>query len=443
MVYNARDSPMVYLSSRFRRMGSLASIMARYIGDRSMKKPLKAMYSAHTAEMKHSFIRQILKLTKGEENMISFAGGMPSPDTFPRETLAELFRKVIVEEGDDILQYGSSEGDPVCKQLIKTYEGLTDWPNEKIMITVGSTNGIYYYTRTFIEDGDVIISESPTFPGSLVSFEACGATVVGVPMDEEGIRPDLLEDTIKKLNSEGQRIKYIYVIPEFQNPSGITMSRARREAVIDIASKYAIPVFEDSPYRELRYTGERILSMWEIARTCFNDPALVTIAKSFSKILGPGLRLGFMAGTEEIIAPMVKWAEKVTVSPDCTTQRVVARFIEQGYMTDHIQFICDYYRPKLDAMLSALKKNMPEQVTWTRPEGGMFVWVELPARMDAEELFEAARKKGVAFIPGNIFFPANTYRKNALRLNFSYPSVEDIHRGIEKLGRITRQFSGQ
>jgi 2-aminoadipate transaminase len=408
-----------------------------------MKSPLNNLYAAQTREMKHSFVRLILKLTKGVEGMISFAGGMPSPDTFPREIIAGLFQEVILKEGHDVLQYGSSEGDPVCKQVIKSYEEVPDWPDEKIMITVGSTNGIYFYTRTFIDPGDVIISESPTFPGSLVAFEACGAEVVGVPMDSGGIDPDRLVETIGTLRKEGKRIKFIYLIPEFQNPSGITTSRQRREAVIAIASEHAIPILEDSPYRELRYTGERIMSMWEIARTQFDDPALVTIAKSFSKILGPGLRLGFIAGREDIIIPMVKWAEKVTVSPDCTTQRVVARFIEKEHLNAHIRFICDYYRPKLEAMLSALEAHMPDSVTWTRPEGGMFVWVDLPESLDAEALFETARKKGVAFIPGNNFFPKNTYRKNAFRLNFSYPSVEDIHTGIERLGSIVKTFAGR
>jgi 2-aminoadipate transaminase len=386
--------------------------------------------------MKHSFIREILKITKGVPGMISFAGGLPNPKSFPRELLAELFEQVIKDEGSEALQYGASEGDKIFKDAIKDFEEVPYLGDDEIMITVGSTNGIYYFTRTLIDPGDYIICEAPGFPGSLAAMEACGAKMVGVEMDDVGMIPGELKKTLQTLRERSKPVKFIYVIPEFQNPSGRTMDLDRRRAVIEIAAEYELPILEDQPYRELRFSGKRIVTLWELARNEFNDPKLVTIAKSFSKILGPGLRLGFAAGPPEMIGQMVKWAQKVNVSPDCATQRVTARFIERGYMRSHIETIIDLYRPRRDAMLNALREHMPGDVTWTSPEGGMFLWVTFPEKMDTDQLFETAVKNQVAFIPGSKFYPEGTVKKNEIRLNFSYPDIEQIQEGIHKLAGL-------
>jgi len=394
------------------------------------------LYSRTTATMKHSFIRQILKVTKGVPGMISFAGGLPSAETFPKDLLADLFARVIREEGDEVLQYGASDGDRVFKEIIKEFEEVPYLSDDEIMITVGSTNGIYYFTRTLVDLGDVVICEAPGFPGSLAAMEACGARMVGVEMDELGMIPVQLEATLKKLSENGGRVKFIYVIPEFQNPTGKTMDLERRRRIIEIARKFDLPILEDQPYRELRYSGERIITLWELARTEFDDPKRVTIAKSFSKILGPGLRLGFAAGPPEMLGPMVKWAQKTTVSPDCATQRVTARFIEKGFMRKHIRKIIDLYRPRRDAMLDALKNHMPDSVRWTVPEGGMFIWVRFDDGVDTDALFQRAIEQKVAFIPGSKFYPEGTQKTNEMRLNFSYSSVDQIHEGIKRLARL-------
>lgn len=397
---------------------------------------MEELYSKTTASMQHSFIREILKVTKGVPDMISFAGGLPSPASFPKKLLAELFSKVITQEGDDVLQYGASDGDLVFKHAIKNFEEVPYLSDDEIMITIGSTNGIYYFTRTLIDSGDIIICEAPGFPGSLAAMESCGARMVGIEMDEYGMIPDRLRKTLVRLVNKGETAKFIYAIPEFQNPSGRTMDLDRRRAIIEIAVEFEIPILEDQPYRELRYQGERIVTLWELARTEFNDSKLVTIAKSFSKILGPGLRLGFAAGPPEIMKPMVKWAQKTTVSPDCVTQRVAARFIEQGHMHRHIQNIIDLYRPRRDAMLKALKTYMPDNVRWTRPEGGMFIWVTFDDAVDADELFTRAVENKVAFIPGSKFYPQGILKKNELRLNFSYPNEALIEKGIRRLAGL-------
>lgn len=401
-----------------------------------MKKPIEHLYSKTTAIMQHSFIREILRVTKGVPGMISFAGGLPSQDSFPKELLTDLFSQVITHEGDDVLQYGSSDGDAVFKNIIKEFEEVPYLSDDEIMITVGSTNGIYYFTRALIDPGDVIICEAPGFPGSIAAMESCGARMVGVEMDENGMIPGRLRETLASLIDRNARVKFIYTIPEFQNPTGRTMDRNRRRAILEVAMEFDLPILEDQPYRELRYHGDRIITLWELARTEFNEPNLVTIAKSFSKILGPGLRLGFAAGPEEIMRPMVKWAQKTTVSPDCVTQRVAARFIEKGHMHQHIKAIIDLYLPRRDAMIEALKTHMPAGVRWTKPEGGMFIWVTFDDDFDTDQLFERAVKNKVAFIPGSKFYPQGQIKRNELRLNFSYSNEESIQEGVRRLAAL-------
>lgn len=405
----------------------------------SIRARLKRSYSVNARRMKHSFIREILKSTKGVPGMISFAGGLPSPASFPKEILQELFREVIAQEGDDVLQYGPSEGDPIFRRVIKEYEEVPDLPDGELMILIGSTNGIYYYTETFADPGDVILCELPSFPGSLTAFEACGAQTIGVPMDEHGMVPHELSSTIARIESQGGSVKFIYVIPEFQNPTGITMPLERRRAIVNVASRYGLPLLEDSPYRELRYRGERIPTLWEIARNEYGDTALVTIMKSFSKILGPGLRLGFAAGPPEVIDPMVKWAQKITVSPDGVAQRVAARFIQRGHIYPHVEMIIRLYGAKLTCMMESLDEHMPPGVTWTRPEGGMFTWLTLPPGLDSGILFQRAKERMVAFIPSANFYPRGCERQDGLRLNFSYPTEDEIREGLQRLGQVIRE----
>lgn len=399
---------------------------------------IEGLYSEATNFMEHSFIREILKVTKSVEGIISFAGGLPHPEAFPRKILSELFAEVIMEEGHEALQYGASEGDKIFKDIIKDFEEVPYLTDDELMITVGSTNGIYYFTRTLINKGDIILCEAPGFPGSISSMEACGARLAGIEMDDIGMRPDILRKKIIELKNKKEPVKFIYVIPEFHNPTGKTMTLERRREIINIAREFELPILEDQPYRELRFSGERVITLWELARTEFNDPKLVTIAKSFSKILGPGLRLGFASGPPEIIKHMVKWAQKVNVSPDCLTQRVTARFIERGHMKPHISKIINLYKPKRDAMIESLEKFMPPGVIWTKPEGGMFIWVTFDESVNTSELFEIAVKNKVAFIPGAKFYPRGTAKSNELRLNFSYPDIEKIYTGIERLSQLLK-----
>ncbi len=272
--------------------------------------------SRTTRSMGVSFIREMLKATKGVEGMISLAGGLPSPESFPKDLLAGLFKEVVEADGADILQYGATEGDDILKREINRYEGESGVGADELIITDGTTNAIYLFARSVLDPGDVVVCEGPSFSGSLVALEACGAELAPVPMDEEGLVVDRVRETIAAMKARGRAVKFIYAIPDFQNPSGRTMSLARRLELIRVARAEGVLILEDEPYRDLRFYGPRLGSLWNLARSEFGDDRTVTICKSFSKILGPGLRLGFAVGPPALIAAMGKWSQKIIVSPE-------------------------------------------------------------------------------------------------------------------------------
>jgi len=385
--------------------------------------------------MKSSMIRELVEMTKGVPGLISFAGGFPSAKSFPGKELAELFYQVIMEDGEDALQYGSSGGDRELKEAITSLEDFLFEPDE-IHICNGATNGIYYALRTFIEPGDCIISESPSFLGSLVSFEAIGAEIVPVSMDNNGIDTVELEEKIKELKKEGKRIKLIYTIPDFQNPSGITMSRQRRTELIRIAIENNIIILEDDPYSRLRYNGESVESLSIISRKDFNNREVVITVRSFSKLLGPGLRIAYVLAHKDIIAYMNSWSQKINVTTERIAQQAVARYLNNNLLPAQIEKIVNLYRPLRDMMISSLQSCMPDSISWTEPDGGMFIWIDLPEGMNSDLLFEKGLEKKIAYIPGSKFYPTGYEKYNGLRLNFSYPSSEQIEEGIRRLAEV-------
>ncbi len=393
------------------------------------------MFSEKTKGMGASMIRELVATTKGIPGLISLAGGFPSPDSFNKEEIAECYKEVVIEFGEDILQYGASEGDAVLKNELKKWEKYENITDDEMLITVGSTNAIYYFTKTFINQGDVIICEAPSFLGSLVSFEAEGAELVSVEMDFEGIDLVELKKALDKCKEEGKNVKFLYTIPNFQNPTGITMSLQRRKDLLELMAQYQTPILEDDPYGSLRYTGEHVPSLFNLAED-INKRGLVTLVKSFSKILGPGLRIAYAVSSEEIIGKMCSWQQKVNVTPGCVTERMVGRYMEKGLLTKQIDKINELYTPYWEAMLEALEEFMPSHITWTKPEGGMFIWLTLPEDMDADELFVKAREQKVAFIPGSKFFPKGQEQSNCLRLNYSYAKPEVIREGVKRLASI-------
>ena len=400
---------------------------------------MKSLFSETTRTMKSSLIRELVASTRNIEGLISFAGGFPSPKTFPKETLAALYQEVVSNEGASVLQYGASEGDSELKKELFKWEGY-DLGQDKMLITVGATNAIYYMTRALVDPGDVVICEAPSFLGSLVAFEALGADLQAVPLDLEGIDMNALSEKVEACHKAGKKVKMIYTIPDFHNPAGLTMSYARRKDLIEYALAMNIPILEDNPYSRLRFSGEPVPTLFRIAHEEYRNNSIVMEVVSFSKILGPGMRIAYAKGDSMLIERMCSWQQKVNITPDCVSQRVTARFLSGGYMQPHLDKTCDFYRPYLNRMLSAMATSLPPYIQYTRPEGGIFTWLWLPEDMNADSLFEKAKAHKVSFIPGSKFYPSGQEKFNCLRLNFSYSTVEQIDAGIKALGQMMEEF---
>jgi 2-aminoadipate transaminase len=394
-------------------------------------------FSKVTNVMKSSLIRELVASTKNIPGLISFAGGFPAPATFPKELLAKLYQEVVSTQGSEVLQYGASSGDSqLIKELIK-WEGFDLDPSE-VLVTIGSTNAIYNYTRSLINPGDVILVEAPTFLGSLVVFDALEAEIQSVPIDDDGIDLNQLESTVKKLRAAGKNIKFLYTIPDFHNPGGVSMSLERRRELIAYADRENLAILEDNPYGRLRFEGEHLPTLYRVMKEEFPGTNVVSETVTFSKILGAGMRMAFMKSDKAMISKMESWQQKINVTPDCVSQRVTARFLADGHMEGHLKMISAYYKPFLDQMLKSLETHMPAEVKWTKPQGGIFLWMELPERMNADEIFHQAAEKKVSFIPGSKFYPEGQEKFNTLRLNFSYSSLEQIEEGIKRLGELLK-----
>ncbi|MDY0150758.1 MAG: PLP-dependent aminotransferase family protein [Candidatus Cloacimonas sp.] len=394
--------------------------------------------SETTKVMKSSLIRELVAATKNVPGLISFAGGFPSPATFPKDVLSKLYAKVVAEEGPDVLQYGASEGDNQLKDELLKWEGYQNLSRDNLIVTVGATNAIYYMTRSLIDEGDVILCEAPSFLGSLVAFDALKADVHGIAMDAEGLDLNRMAEKVKHLRQDGKKIKFLYTIPDFQNPCGISMSLKRRRELLKYCETEGILVMEDNPYSRLRFTGEDVPSLFRIAHEEMHNDFLVTEIISFSKILGPGMRVAYAKGNDKLINKMVSWQQKVNVCPDCVTERVAAKYFAGGYMNPHIKWICEFYKPYLDKMLDCLSLEMPAYVQWTKPQGGIFLWLWLPEDINADKLFFQAKDHLVTFIPGSKFYPEGQEKFNCLRLNYTYSTLEQIEVGIKRMASLMK-----
>ncbi len=399
-----------------------------------MVSDLDKVFNRQISSQKKSAIREVLKLTQ-RPDIISFAGGLPSPESFPVEHL----RKIICElfDSDDAslaLQYGTTEGDNRLRELlVERYreQGL-DIGLENLMITTASQQALDLLPKIFIDPGDKIICGLPSYLGGISAFGFYGARMEGVKLDNHGMRPDMLEEKLKKMKAFGEKPKFIYTIPDFQNPAGITMPESRRKEIINIARIYDVLIVEDSPYRELRFEGEHQKMIYALD----NSGQVISLG-TFSKILAPGFRIGWVIAHETIIDKLVTAKQTADLCTSPFVQKIAARYLETGIFDSHIEKIKDMYREKRDTMLAALKEYMPEGVSWTEPEGGLFLFVTLPAHMDSEKLFMQAIEEKVAFVLGHVFYCDGSGR-NTMRLNFSFPSKEMNVEGIKRLARAIR-----
>ncbi|MBI2248127.1 MAG: PLP-dependent aminotransferase family protein [Armatimonadetes bacterium] len=396
---------------------------------------LQEFFSASAKVMTRSLIRELLKLTR-RGGIISFAGGLPDPATFPVEELKQITVDVLTQQPQLALQYGPTEGDVNLKDQLITWmakDGI-QVTRDQILITVGSQQGLDLAGRVFLDPGDAVIVELPSYMAGLQVFRSYRAQMIGVPQDAEGMRTDLLEQTLARLRREGRRPKFIYVVPDFQNPSGVTMTEARRRMLLELARAYGTLVVEDSPYRELRFEGTSPPPLASLDRE-----GRVVFVSTFSKTLAPGLRVAWMAASEELIRRFVTAKQGVDLCCPAFTQAIAAEFCARGHIYRHLPQITVLYRKKRDIMLRALEREMPPGVTWTKPEGGLFLWVTLLDGMDTEHLLRAAvEDEGVAYVVGSGFH-ADGGGKNAMRLNFSFPSEEHIEEGIRRLARLAKK----
>lgn len=378
--------------------------------------------------MRRSAIREILKVLN-KPGMISFAGGLPAPETFPVDDLKKIVVEVLENSGSDGLQYGTTEGDNELRRLLverHRNQGIK-LEVENLIITTGSQQAIDLISKAFINPGDYVFCGLPSYLGAINTFLVYGAKLKGIHLDKEGFNPDELERTIINLRTHGKKLKFIYIIPDFQNPSGITLPESRRERIIRIAEKYDLLIVEDSPYREIRFEGETRKTMYEL-----DTEGRVISLFTFSKIFAPGFRVGWVLGNPVVLDKIIMAKQTSDLCTSPFAQKIIARYIEKGLLEKNIQNTIELYRERRDHMIRCFRKYMPAGVTWTEPEGGLFLFVTLPSGYDSDKVFKSAADKNVAFVPGSTFF-CNGTGKNTLRINFSFSNNNEIEEGVGRL----------
>ncbi len=388
--------------------------------------------------LKRSAIREMLKHLQ-KPGMISFAGGLPAPETFPVEDLKEIVLEILENNGPDGLQYGTTEGDPLLRKLLverHNRQGL-NIGIENLIITTGSQQAIDIIARILIDPGDYVLCGLPSYLGGLNAFSVYGAKLKGITLDEQGMKTDELEETIITLKELGKKIKFIYVIPDFQNPAGITLPDSRRIKIIELAEKYDLLIVEDSPYREVRFEGEPQKLMNQLDKS----GRVITLC-SFSKIFAPGFRVGWVIGNPEILDRIVMAKQTADLCTSPFVQKIIALYIQKGLLDKNLAKTIELYRVRRSFMVECFKKYMPSEVKWTEPQGGLFLFVTLPAHLNADTIFKKAIEKNVAFVAGSTFF-CNNSGHNTMRINFSYSNNNDIETGVKRLSLVIKEELAQ
>lgn len=393
-------------------------------------------FSERAGRMRPSAIRQLLALTQ-KPDIISLAGGLPDPALFPVDLFAKSMDKVIREDANIVLQYGETPGYRPLRELLvercnKEGENITV---ENLIVTTASQQGIDLIGKVFIDPGDTVIVEGPTYLAALQAFGVYGAEFATVDMDLNGMMMDKFDECLADLDKKGIKPKFIYTVPTFQNPAGYTMPLERRKHLLKVAKERGIPIIEDNPYGELRFAGEPVPSFQSMDK----EKDTVISLRTFSKILCPGLRLGWIVGPEDALDKVRKAKEASDLCSPVTTQAAAADFIKQGHLDAHIPKIRAVYKEKYEAMRDAIEEHFPklEGLTYAKAEGGMFIWVSLPERFNMTELFNKALENKVAYIVGSAFY-ANGKGHNCFRLNFSFAPVEKIKEGIKRIGNMLK-----
>lgn len=387
--------------------------------------------------MKRSAIREILKLLQ-RPGMISFAGGLPAPETFPVDDLKVIVAEILDKEGPESLQYGTTEGDTYLREvLVNRYRnhGLSV-KTENIIITTGSQQAIDLISKVFIDPGDYVICGLPSYLGAINTFQVYGANLKGISLDESGIKPEDIEEAVSRLKAYGRKVKFVYLIPDFQNPSGITIPESRRIQIIEVAKRHNLLIIEDSPYREVRFEGEPQKLMYELDKT----GRVITLC-TFSKIFAPGFRVGWVIGNPVLLDRIIMAKQTSDLCTSSFTQKIIARYIEKGLLERNLQKTISLYCQRRDHMIRCLKEYMPDKIKWTEPQGGLFLFVTLPYGFDSDNILTKSIEKNVAFVSGSTFF-CNNSGQNTLRINFSYSNETEIEEGIRRLAGVIKEETG-
>ena len=387
-------------------------------------------FAGRMEEIKASEIRELLKLTSRPE-VISFAGGLPAPELFPVEEMKKVSVEVLNQMGKEALQYSTTEGyDPLRKHIADRMakQGIKA-EAEEILITSGSQQGLDFSGKIFLNPGDYVVVESPSYLGAINAFKAYQCNFLEIDTDDDGM---IIEDLEKKL-SETKNAKMIYVIPDFQNPTGRTWSLERRKGLLEVAKKFDLPIVEDNPYGELRFDGESVSSIKSL-----DDDDRVIFLGTFSKTFCPGLRVGWVCAPEKLLEKYILVKQGADLQCNSMAQREIAIFLDNYNLDEHVEKIKNVYRGRRDLMLDSFKKYFPEGVTYTYPEGGLFTWVIIPEHLDARELAAKALERNVAYVPGGSFFP-NGGNANTFRVNYSNMSEEKIVEGVKRLGEVLKE----
>ncbi len=389
-----------------------------------------ALFAQRTRVMKSSAMRDLMALT-ARDDVISFSGGLPDTSTFAPGFFTELMGRVATESMAKALQYGPTEGLSDVREaiaLVMEAEGMTVDP-DSVLPTSGGQQALDLVCKILIDPGDVIVAEAPTYPGAVPTFCSYEADVIQVPMDRDGLRIDRLREVLGQLDSQGRRPKFIYTIPNFHNPAGVTLSLERRHELLRIAGERELLVLEDNPYGLLRYEGEPIPSLFSL------DSDFVLYAGTFSKILSPGVRIGWLVAPPPVLRQLALGKGSADLCSSSVSQYFIAEYFQSGPWINYVRSLSELYRRRRDVMLDALAEHFPREATWTHPEGGLFVWATLPDYIDTTDLLARAIEEQVAFVPGRAAF-VDGRGGSSMRLNFSGVSEDDIREGIRRLGEV-------
>jgi 2-aminoadipate transaminase len=400
----------------------------------------EARRAAAADTMISSAIRELLKLTELPD-MISFAGGLPAPECFPAEEIAIATERILSSQAARALQYGPTPGLPGLRSFCAGLMGARGLKvtADDTLITSGSQQALDVLGKLLIDPGDLVLVEDPTYLGALQAWRPYRPRFFTLSMDDQGLQTDALAETLRRLEAAGEHPKFLYTVSNFQNPTGVTLSAERRKALLDLAEAHHLPIVEDDPYGELRYSGEPIAPLAALDIERHGEPHHVVYLSTFSKLLAPGLRIGWVTAPRWMLKRIEQVKEGIDLHTGSLAQAIAYETCREGFLNRHIPRIRALYKQRRDVMLQAMDEHMPDTVRWTRPDGGMFLWMTLPEQYNSLEVLERAVEQKVAFVPGEAFH-ANGGGSNTLRLNFSYSDHQALRQGVERLAGVLSEL---